>query len=81
MELVSLYCFGEQLPSSELVLKFISYVIKDENKTEDLTPFDEQAIDVTPVIRSFILQQLLQIKGRWVTKIFIDSIVKNDNNY
>ena len=81
MELVSLYCFGEQLPSSELVLKFISYVIKDENKTEDLTPFDEQAIDVTPVIRSFILQQLLQIKGRWVIKIFIDSIVKNDNNY
>ena len=64
MELISLYCFGEQLPNPDLVQKFISYVIKDENRTEDLTPFDEQGIDVTPVIRSFILQQLLQIKGR-----------------
>ena len=64
MELVSLYCFGEQLPNPDLVRKFISYVIKDENKTEDFTPFDEKGIDVTPVIRSFILQQLLQIKER-----------------
>ena len=64
MELISLYCFGEQLPNPDLVQKFISYVIKDENRTEDLTPFDEQGIDVTPVIRSFILQQLLQIKER-----------------
>ena len=64
MELVSLYCFGEQLPNPDLVRKFITYVIKDENQTEDLTPFDEQGIDITPVIRSFILQQLLQIKER-----------------
>ena len=75
MELVSLYCFGEQLPNPDLVRKFISYVIKDENETEDLTPFDGQAIDVTPVIRSFILQQLLQIKERWVIKIFIVRVV------
>ena len=64
MELVSLYCFGEQLPNPDLVQKFISYVIKDENKTEDLTPFGEQGIDVTPVLRSFILQQLLAVKER-----------------
>ncbi|CAB4014180.1 E3 ubiquitin- ligase rnf213-alpha-like, partial [Paramuricea clavata] len=62
MELVSVYCFGEQLPNPELVRKFIGYVIKDENETEDFTPFDGQGIDVTPVIRSYILQQLLAIK-------------------
>ena len=66
MELVSVYCFGEQLPDPDLVRKFIGYVIKDENKTEDFTPFDRQGIDVTPVVRSFILQQLLTIKGRYV---------------
>ena len=64
MELVSLYCFGEQLPNPDLVRKFISYVIKDENETEDFTPFDGQGIDVSPVIRSYILQQLLSIKER-----------------
>jgi hypothetical protein len=64
MELVSLYCFGEQLPNPDLVRKFISYVIKDEKRTEDFTPFDGQGIDVTPVIRSYILQQLLAIKER-----------------
>jgi hypothetical protein len=64
MELVSLYCFGEQLPNSDLVQKFISYVIKDEKITEDFTPFDGQGIDVTPVIRSYILQKLLSIKER-----------------
>ncbi|CAB4042405.1 Hypothetical predicted protein, partial [Paramuricea clavata] len=62
MELVSVYCFGEQLPNPDLVRKFIGYVIKDENETEDFTPFDGQGIDVTPVIRSYILQQLLTIK-------------------
>ena len=59
-----MYCFGEQLPNSDLVRKFISYVIKDGNQTEDFTPFDRQGIDVTPVIRSYILQQLLKIKER-----------------
>jgi hypothetical protein len=66
MELVSVYCFGEQLPNPDLVRKFIGYVIKNENETEDFTPFDGQGIDVTPVIRSYILQQLLAIKERYV---------------
>ena len=69
MELVSLYCFGEQLPDSDLVQKFISYVIKDENKTEDFTPFDGQGIDISPVVRSYILQQLLSVKERYVVKL------------
>ncbi|CAB3996228.1 E3 ubiquitin- ligase rnf213-alpha-like, partial [Paramuricea clavata] len=64
MELVSVYCFGEQLPNPDLVQKFIGYVIRDEKRTEDFTPFGGQGIDVTPVIRSYILQQLLAIKER-----------------
>jgi hypothetical protein len=66
MELVSVYCFGEQLPNPDLVRKFIGYVIRDEKRTEDFTPFGGQRIDVTPVIRSYILQQLLVVKGRYV---------------
>ena len=61
-----MYCFGEQLPEPDLVRKFISYVIKDENETEAFTPFGGQGIDVTPVIRSYILQQLLTMKERYV---------------
>ena len=72
MELVSLYCFGEQLPSRDLVRKFIGYVIKDENKTEDFTPFDGQGIDDMPVIRSYILQKLLTVEDRCVVIVFID---------
>ena len=71
MELVSLYCFGEQLPKPDLVRKFISYVIKDENTTEDFTPFDGHGIDVSPVVRSYILQQLLSIKERSVVKALL----------
>ena len=68
MELVSLYCFGEEslsMPEPELVQKFIQYVIKEGKETQDFSPFDGQAVDATPVVRSFILQQLLSNKERY----------------
>ena len=67
MELVALYCFGEEsqkMPNRELVEKFVGYVIKENRRTGDFTPFDGQGIDSTPVVRSFILQQLLAQKSR-----------------
>ena len=67
MELVALYCFGEQsqkMPNPGLVEKFIIYVIKENKRTGDFTPFDGQGIDSTPVVRSFILQQLLAQTSR-----------------
>ena len=67
MELVALYCFGEQsqqMPNPGLVEKFIGYVIKENKRTGDFTPFDGQGIDSTPVVRSFILQQLLAQTSR-----------------
>ena len=73
MELVAVYCFGDEsrdAPKPALVKKFIGYVIKEDNKTEDFTPFDGQGIDTTPVVRSFILQQLLTHKGKYVQYFF-----------
>ena len=69
MNVVSVYCFGDDLPQDELVQKFMSYVIKDEYVTEDFTPFNGHGIDVTPIIRSYILQRLLAIKERCVYKL------------
>ena len=68
MELVSTYCFEEQLPNPDLVRKFISYVINDKNETEDFTPFGGQGIDASPVVRSYLLQQLLSISERYTIK-------------
>lgn len=67
MELVALHCFGEESlrpPNPDLVQKFIGYVIKEDKATGDFTPFSNQGIDATPVVRSFILQQLLGHKGK-----------------
>ena len=71
MELVSTYCFGEQWPNPDLVRKFISYVINDKNETEDFTPFGGQGIDASPVVRSYLLQQLLSIRERYIIKVFV----------
>ena len=64
MELVSLFCFGtkddEGAMDPELFKMFMSYVIEASSKTKDFSPFPEHGIDATPVVRSFLLQQLLR---------------------
>ena len=64
MELVSLFCFGtkddECVMDPELFKMFMSYVIEASSKTKDFSPFPEHGIDATPVVRSFLLQQLLR---------------------
>ena len=64
MELVSLFCFGAKagdgVMDPELFTMFMSYVIKASSKTKDFSPFPEHGIDATPVVRSFLLQQLLR---------------------
>ena len=64
MELVSLFCFGkkddEGVMDPELFEMFMSYVIEASSKTKDFSPFPEHGIDATPVVRSFLLQQLLR---------------------
>ena len=64
MELVSLFCFGANAGDGgmdpELFAMFMSYVIEGSSKTKDFSPFPEHGIDATPVVRSFLLQQLLR---------------------
>lgn len=64
MELVSLFCFGAKagdgVMDPELFAMFMSYVIEASSKTKDFSPFPEHGIDATPVVRSFLLQQLLR---------------------
>lgn len=62
MELVSLFCFGTEagVIDSELFSMFMSYVLQGSSKTKAFSPFPEHGIDATPVVRSFLLQQLLR---------------------
>ncbi|XP_068694646.1 E3 ubiquitin-protein ligase rnf213-alpha-like isoform X2 [Montipora foliosa] len=62
MELVSLFCFGAEsgVIDAELFSMFMSYVLKASSKTKAFSPFPEHGIDATPVVRSFLLQQLLR---------------------
>ena len=62
MDLVSLFCFGSEagMIDSDLFTIFMSYVLETKSKTKDFSPFPENGIDPTPVVRSFLLQQLLR---------------------
>jgi len=62
MELVSLFCFGADADviDTDLFSMFMGYVLQSNSKTKDFSPFPEHGIDATPVVRSFLLQQLLR---------------------
>ena len=63
MELVSLFCFGESCDSLEagalsLLMRYVTG--QHSAQTKDFSPFPDYGIDATPVVRSFLLQQLLR---------------------
>ncbi|XP_033105070.1 E3 ubiquitin-protein ligase RNF213-like [Anneissia japonica] len=66
MEVVSQLCFADGTPPSEEVIKrLLGYVTIDSKKhnrrvTRNVSPFPEDCIDPNPVVRSFLLQLLLQ---------------------
>ncbi|CAC5391523.1 RNF213 [Mytilus coruscus] len=68
MEVVSQLCFAEGTPpSQEVIKKLLSYIIGQSKKdtkmvTKELTVFQD-SIDPSPVVRSFLLQHLLQTSG------------------
>ncbi|XP_067056125.1 E3 ubiquitin-protein ligase rnf213-alpha-like isoform X2 [Acropora muricata] len=70
MDLVSLFCFGSEagMIDSDLFTIFMSYVLEARSKTKDFSPFPENGIDATPVVRSFLLQQLLRNSDEEVKK-------------
>jgi hypothetical protein len=66
MEVVSQLCFAEGTPpSDEIINKLLSYITmhtrKGKEVTKELTIFDD-CIDPTPVVRSFLLQHLMQTR-------------------
>ena len=64
MELVSVFCFGDSVSKDlekETITLLMRYVIGHQStQTKDFSPFPDYAIDPTPVVRSFLLQQLLR---------------------
>ena len=61
MELVSTLCFGQRdLPEPELVKRLMNIVFTSDKTTKDFTYSDKTATDKNPVIRSFLLQLLLE---------------------
>lgn len=65
MELVSLFCFGESSKDleKEALSHLMQYVVGHQSsQTKDFSPFPDYGIDPTPVVRSFLLQQLLRAR-------------------
>ncbi|XP_022796392.1 E3 ubiquitin-protein ligase rnf213-alpha-like isoform X2 [Stylophora pistillata] len=72
MELVSIFCFGDSVSKDleqEAITLLMRYVIGHQStQTKDFSPFPDYAIDPTPVVRSFLLQQLLRTSAK-LTKL------------
>ena len=63
MELASLFCFGESSRALEEgpLSHLMRFVIGQQStQTRDFSPFPDYQIDPIPVVRSFLLQQLLR---------------------
>ena len=61
MEVVSSLCFGQPTPPEEnLVKELLKLVITENNQTKELSYSDEVETDRIPVIRSFLLQLLME---------------------
>ncbi|RMX46188.1 hypothetical protein pdam_00007847 [Pocillopora damicornis] len=77
MELVSVFCFGDSVSKDlekETITLLMRYVIGHQStQTKDFSPFPDYAIDPTPVVRSFLLQQLLRSSVK-LTKLVKDHL-------
>lgn len=66
MEVVSLLCLGQSQPPEEaLVKELLRIVVSEKNQTRKLTyaeKVDEEPVDQVPVVRSFLLQLLMEHK-------------------
>lgn len=61
MEVVSSLCFGQTTPpETALIKELLNVVFTEQDKTKDFTYSDRQSTDKVPVIRSFLLQLLLE---------------------
>ncbi|XP_067057901.1 E3 ubiquitin-protein ligase rnf213-alpha-like isoform X3 [Acropora muricata] len=78
MELVALFCFGESSKDLEedALPHLMQYVIvQHSTQTKDFSPLPDFQIDPTPVVRSFLLQQLLRSRQSFV-KDYLDVFLR-----
>ncbi len=62
MEVVSSLCFGQPVPPEEdLIKELLKLVVTENNKTREFS-YSEKVEDKVPVIRSFLLQLLMEHK-------------------
>ena len=63
MEVVSSLCFGQPNPPEPALIKeLLTGVFTEQDKTKELSYSDKEKVDKVPVIRSFLLQLLLEHK-------------------
>ena len=63
MEVVSSLCFGQTTPPEpQLIEELLKVVFTEKDETKELTYSDKEETDAVPVIRSFLLQLLLEHK-------------------
>ena len=63
MEVVSSLCFGQlSPPEPDLIKELLNVVFTEQDTTKDFTYSDKEETDKVPVIRSFLLQLLLEHK-------------------
>ena len=65
MEVVSTLCFGQSTPpEEELVKELLKLVVTNDDKTREFSYSEkvDKGIDKVPVIRSFLLQLLMEHK-------------------
>ena len=60
IEVVSSLCFGGKVAPEPDLIKVLMDTIFLEKETSELTPYVHQEPDKTPIIRSFLLQLLLE---------------------
>lgn len=66
MEIVSVFCFGKDVHELdpdvfEMLMRFVTGS-QSTCKTKEFSPFPEFGMDNSPVVRSFLLQQLINSK-------------------
>ena len=66
MEIVSVFCFGEDVRELdpdvfEMLMRFVTGS-QSTCETREFSPFPEFGMDSSPVVRSFLLQQLISSK-------------------
>ena len=65
MEVISTLCFERTMPNPperKLVMMLMDIVFAEGNSTRVLSPFKNERPDQSPVIRSYLLQLLLEFK-------------------